>query len=112
MIRTSLTGSAWTLTGGGHACPAIVPGSVHDALIAAKVIPHPDAPGGEAAQTFVGRCDWSWRRVFDVPESLCEQERVELVFDSLDAVGKVRLNDVRVGTVDSQYVPVLSLIHI
>ena len=106
MIRTSLSGSAWTLTGGGHACPAIVPGSVHDALIAAKVIPHPDAPGGEAAQTFVGRCDWSWRRVFDVPESLCEQERVELVFDSLDAVGKVRLNDVRVGRVDSQYVPV------
>jgi beta-mannosidase len=106
MIRTSLTGSAWTLTGGGHACPAIVPGSVHDALIAAGVIPHPDTPGGEAAQTFVGRCDWSWRRVFEVPESLCEQERVELVFDSLDAVGKVRLNDVRVGAVDSQYVPV------
>ncbi len=106
MIRTSLTGSSWTLTGAGHACPAIVPGSVHDALIAAKVIPHPDTPGGEAAQDFVGRSDWTWRRVFDVPESISEQERVELVFDSLDAVGKVRLNDVRIGTVDSQYVPV------
>ena len=43
MIRTLLNGSAWTLTGGGHACPAIVPGSVHDALVAAEVIPDPDA---------------------------------------------------------------------
>ena len=105
MIRTLLNGSVWTLTGGGHDCPAIVPGSVHDALVAAELIPDPDTPGGEAAQRFVGRTDWTWRRVFEVSEDVCEQERVELVFDSLDAVGSIRLNDVRIATVDSQYVP-------
>ena len=43
MIRTLLNGSVWTLTGGGHDCPAIVPGSVHDALVAAELIPDSDS---------------------------------------------------------------------
>ena len=41
---------------------AVVPGSIHHDLIAEGVIPHPDTPGGEAAQVWVGKTTFRWRR--------------------------------------------------
>lgn len=106
MISLSLIGDQWTVEGGDHGpLAARVPGCVHDALEAAGVLPPADAPGGEAAQSFVGRTDWLWKRVFNVDEAVLEQEHVELVFDSIDCVGEVFLNGQSLGKVYSQFVP-------
>ena len=106
MTVLSLSGDGWTVAseeGGPH--PAVVPGCVHDALIDAGVIPDPDRPGGEAAQSFVGRTDWTWRRTFIVDPALLERAHVELVFESIDTVGTVLLNGTVLGEVASQFVP-------
>ena len=102
----SLNGSDWTVESIEHSpVPAVVPGCVHDALLGAGLIPHPDADGGESAQAFVGHSDWVWRTSFDVDEELLAHDRIELCLDSVDTTGTIELNGTVVGRIDSQFIP-------
>jgi len=106
MRTQSLSGEGWTVEAVGHGpYEASVPGCVHDALLAAGAIPDPDSPGGEEAQAFIGRTDWTWKATIEVDEALLKESHVALVFDSVDTVGDVLLNGERVGETASQFVP-------
>ena len=101
-----LDSTRWTVEAPGHGPhDAFVPGCVHDALLAARVIPDPDSSGGEAAQAFIGRTDWTWRTTFTADPEVLSRRQVELVFDSIDTIGSVRLNGIHLGDVASQYRP-------
>ncbi len=89
---------------------ATVPGVVHLDLVRDGVIPQPDHGDGEAAQRWVGRTDWRYRRrlaVGDLPEPVDGTEGVvtELVFDSIDTVATIRLGDRTLGAVENQFHP-------
>jgi beta-mannosidase len=102
----SLETACWTVESAEHGPhDAVVPGCVHDALQAAGVIPDPDSPGGEAAQAFIGRTDWTWRVAFEADPEVLARRKVHLVFDSIDTVGSVELNGVHLGDVASQFTP-------
>ena len=79
---------------------AVVPGSIHHDLIAGGVIPHPDTPGGEAAQVWVGKTTFRWRR--HVAE---EPAARSVLFESIDTAATVRFNGEVLGNVRNQFHP-------
>lgn len=117
--RRSTLHEGWTVERiGGSAEPpeslpdgpiaAAVPGVVHSDLVRDGVIPHPDQGDGEAAQRWAGRSDWRYARSLteaDLPADGGEDDVFELVFDSIDTVGTVRLGDQVLGEVENQFHP-------
>ena len=76
--------------------PAEVPGCVHTDLMAAGVIPDPYLDGNEAAIRWMYPIDWRYATVLDPADLPLEPpgvgERVDLVFDGIDTVSTVWLN--------------------
>ena len=79
---------------------ARVPGSIHHDLIRAGIIPHPDEPGGEAAQAWVGRTAFCWRRTIEE-----ESFPRTVVFESIDTVATIRFNGEVIGCARNQFHP-------
>ncbi|MFI0723937.1 glycosyl hydrolase 2 galactose-binding domain-containing protein [Streptomyces sp. NPDC021224] len=105
-------GGTWQLswTGGpdtapaavrGAALPARVPGEVHTALLAAGLLADPDVGLGEAAQEWVGRSQWAYRRTFTWTSA--PGARTDLVADGLDTVAEVYVNGRHAGSARSQH---------
>ena len=105
MIRLELT-DQWHLRavrgpvphGGlpGRSVGAEVPGSTHLDLLAAGVIPDPFLDCHEPDLAWMHRVDWEYSTVFRA-SAVRPGERVELVFDGIDTVATVRLNDQVLG---------------
>jgi beta-mannosidase len=108
----------WTVRAVGGKCPswlvgvdvpAAVPGSVHQDLMAADLIPDPYLDRNEELLAWVGRVDWSYQTTFDWPvgdhirrsdDSFHVRRsddgggrQVDLVAEGLDTVAQIRLND-------------------
>ncbi len=111
--RRDLSDLAWTIeptTGpipaeARRRFPSDPRGCAHTDLIAAGVIPHPDHGDGEAAQTWIGRTDWRASCTFDLDDELRAADRIDLVFDELDTVAAVTLNDAVVGRAANMFRP-------
>ena len=87
---------------------AVVPGVVHQDLIREGLLRHPDDGDGEAEQSWVGRSDWTWTRPLELGDLPAEVDRgdvIELVFDSIDTVGTVRIGERSPGEVENQFHP-------
>jgi beta-mannosidase len=90
--------SGWTLTCArsvgapplSAAVPAMVPGTVHTDLLAARLIPDPYLDLNEIAVDWVGRCDWRYELTFDWHDD--GASNVELVCPGLDTFAQVVLN--------------------
>jgi beta-mannosidase len=104
MQSISLRGS-WTLRQAGEeqVFPAQVPGGVHTDLLAAGCIPDPFYGANELDVMWVAERDWQFSRAFTVPEALLKEERVTLVCDGLDTLGRVELNGKPVGSFDNMF---------
>lgn len=70
---------------------AIVPGCVHDDLLAAGVIPDPYSGVVEKELGWVAETDWSYRTVFDLAP-LAEGDGWRLEFDGLQTVAQIEVN--------------------
>jgi beta-mannosidase len=104
-VKTELD-LAWTLAAGaggvpqevaGTTVPATVPGCVHTDLLAAGLISDPYLDRNEAGLAWIGRTTWRYTASLDV-EPARDGERIDLVFDGLDTVCTVRLNDTVLGS--------------
>jgi beta-mannosidase len=84
--------------------PAPVPGTVHEALLAAGQIPDPFYGANELAVQWVGEADWVYRCRFEAPADLGEQPAA-LAFDGLDTVATVYLNREQILASDNMFVP-------
>ncbi|GHJ43035.1 beta-mannosidase [Catellatospora sp. TT07R-123] len=80
---------------------ATVPGQVHTALLDAGLLPDPDLGWGELAQTWVGHCEWTYRR--NVHWTPVPGTRTDLVADGLDTFATVHVNGRPVGTARDQH---------
>jgi beta-mannosidase len=73
------------------AVPATVPGVVHTDLMTAGLIPDPYLDDNEALLAWIGLADWRYETTFDWTDN--GEEAAQLVFDGLDTVATVELND-------------------
>ncbi len=85
--------------------PAIVPGSVHEALIAADRLQDPFVGMNESAAQWVGESDWMYRCTFDLDEAQFENSAIDLCFDGLDTIAHVYLNGVEILYSDNMFIP-------
>ncbi|MBC7255524.1 MAG: glycoside hydrolase family 2 protein [Chloroflexi bacterium] len=104
METLSLNG-AWYLykADEGEAVPATVPGCVHTDLLAAGLIEDPFYRDNELKVLWVGKTDWTYRRMFVVPASFLEHERVLLRCEGLDTIATIFLNGQEVGRAKNMF---------
>ncbi len=81
--------------------PATVPGTVHTDLLAAGLVPDPYLDDNERLLSWIGLCDWAYETTFDWTPG--GHDAAELVFEGLDTVAQVRLNDTVVAETANQH---------
>lgn len=85
--------------------PARVPGTVHEALLDAGLIPDPFYGLNEKAVQWVGEQDWLYRCDFEVSPAFIAEGPVTLCCDGLDTVAMVWLNGKQVLATDNMFLP-------
>ncbi|MEE2896692.1 MAG: glycoside hydrolase family 2 protein [Planctomycetota bacterium] len=91
----------------GRRLEARVPGVVHLDLEREGLVDSPDLGDAETREAWIGRTDWTWTRSMaasDLPSGVGDDHVVELVFDSIDTVGEVRLGGRVLGEVENQFI--------
>lgn len=105
MRRTAPLVDGWTVAAsagpgseilGDRTFDAVVPGCVHDDLLAAGAIPDPYLEENERETAWIGRSSWTYSTRISHPVP-SHGERVELVCEGLDTVAEVRLDGVLLG---------------
>lgn len=86
----------------GRRLPATVPGCVSTDLLAAGLLPDPYVGANEGRHSWVGRTNWRYETSFDTAVP-APGERVDLVFEGLDTVATIKLNDRVIGTVANMH---------
>jgi beta-mannosidase len=81
--------------------PATVPGLVHTDLLAAGLIPDPYLDQNEKKVTWIGESDWEYSTSFTWTSD--GQQVHELVFEGLDTVATVILNDTEIARTRNQH---------
>jgi len=84
---------------------AVVPGGVHESLLAARRIEHPYYDRNEQSIRWIEERDWWYRCEFAGPGALASDERVRLVFHGLDTVADVWLNGEHLGHHENMFRP-------
>lgn len=81
--------------------PATVPGLIHTDLLTAGLIPDPYLDQNEKKVTWIGESDWEYSTSFTgTPDG---QQVHELVFEGLDTVATVILNDTEIARTRNQH---------
>lgn len=83
--------------------PATVPGTVQTDLLENKLIPDPYYGAHEESLQWIGKSTWEYRRSFNVSPDQLQHAHVELVFDGLDTLATVYLNDQKILSVDNEF---------
>lgn len=102
----------WTVTAGpqqhlvpdaveGVHIPAVVPGSVHLDLISARLLEDPYFGRNEHLVQWVGNAEWIYTTSFELPTGFFD--RHELVFEGLDTVALITVNDVEIARTFNQH---------
>jgi beta-mannosidase len=95
--------------------PATVPGDVHLDLLANKRIPDPFFRDNESKLQWIQDESWEYRLTFDVTPAFLARSNVDLVFDGLDTVAEVYVNENQVLHANNMFrvwrVPAKSHLH-
>ncbi|GII31876.1 glycoside hydrolase family 2 protein [Planotetraspora mira] len=83
--------------------PATVPGSVHTDLLAAGLIDDPYLDDNESGLAWIGRARWRYATEFTMSPADDGCDRADLVFEGLDTVATVSVNEIEVGTVANMH---------
>lgn len=86
--------------------PATVPGTVHQALLAAGQLPDPFVSLNEQAVQWVGESDWLYRQTFEIAQDVFEAGGEQtLCCDGLDTFATVWLNGRQVLRSENMFLP-------
>ena len=85
--------------------PAVVPGGVHQSLLAAGLIKDPYHDRNEGGVRWIEERDWWFRGSFAGPAELAVDERARLVFYGLDTVADIWLNGRLLGHHENMFRP-------
>ncbi len=82
-----------------------VPCSIFNSLIAAGQIKQTDINTNPEKFSSVSEKSWIYRKIFDAPAELLNCEMVELVFDGLDTIANIWLNNKLIGKTNNMFIP-------
>ncbi|MFC1443079.1 sugar-binding domain-containing protein [Streptacidiphilus sp. N1-10] len=85
--------------------PAVVPGGVHESLIASGELAHPFLDENEVRAAWIEERAWWYRTEFTLSDRAREADRLQLVFHGLDTVASVWLNGTLLGTHENAFRP-------
>ena len=82
--------------------PATVPGTIHTDLLNNKIIDDPFYSDNELRIYWIPKCDWLYQTKFDFKRNY--KNNVDLVFEGLDTISEIYLNNIRLGGTDNMFV--------
>jgi beta-mannosidase len=102
--RLSMDGN-WQVSAQGKEdwFPATVPGNIYTDLLASNRIPDPFYRDNEKSVQWVARTGWIFRRTFDVPAEVIQNDCVLLRCEGLDTVAFIKVNGMKVGQMDNMF---------
>lgn len=83
--------------------PAPVPGTVHQALLTAGILPDPYPRDQELAAQWVGEARWTYARTFAADPVVLSAPVVRLRCHGLDTLAAIRINDREIGRADNMF---------
>lgn len=83
--------------------PALVPGSVYEALFENNVIVDPFYGMHEHEMSWVYESDWQYETTFDVLDDILKHEKIILRFNGIDTISEIELNDKYIGTTNNMF---------
>ena len=92
------------LDGGGW-MPAPVPSSIYTCLAEAGRIDRGQLDANPDDFGWVSQLSWIFRKRFDVRGSMTDCDRVNLIFEGLDTVSHIWLNDKLIGKTENMFIP-------
>ncbi len=82
--------------------PATVPGTIHTDLLNNKIIDDPFYSDNELRMGWIPECDWLYKTKFDFNGNI--RNNVDLVFEGLDTICEIYLNNIRLGGTDNMFI--------
>ena len=98
-----LLNDSWTMIDGDSRYPCSVPCSAMQVLLREGVIPDPYYRENEWISTPVSERDFIFERTFTPESGLLQAGRVLLIFEGIDTLGRIYLNDVLLGETDNMH---------
>ncbi|NWV80789.1 MANBA mannosidase, partial [Dasyornis broadbenti] len=100
----SLRGS-WRLRSGNGSVSlrAEVPGCVHTALLCRGLIQDPYYRFNDVMYRWISLDNWTYSRTFKTPFDVRKWQKVNLVFEGVDTVAQILLNNVTLGGTDNMF---------
>lgn len=92
-----LDDSPWT--------PARVPGSIYTHLMEAGCFSRFDVEANPEDFGWVSQCAWVYRRTFTPTAEMVKAAAAELVFEGLDTITQIWLNEKLIGKTDNMFIP-------
>ncbi|XP_042325087.1 beta-mannosidase isoform X5 [Sceloporus undulatus] len=100
----SLKGLWWLRNGNGSvALSGDVPGCVHTALLRSGIIQDPYYRFNDLAYAWIALDNWTYSIRFKSPFDVSLWEKVSLVFEGVDTVAQVVVNNVTIGKTDNMF---------
>lgn len=81
-----------------------IPGTVHSDLFKNKLICDPFYGENELVLQWIAECDWQYETYFDFPINFSKKKDINLVFEGLDTIAEILLNDKIIGKTDNMFV--------
>jgi len=85
----------------GNWFSAEVPGTIHTDLLNNKLIEDPFYSDNELKINWIAECDWIYQTEFEFEDE--GQNNVNLVFEGLDTICEIYLNEVKLGDTDNMF---------
>lgn len=82
---------------------AAVPGTVHTDLLNNKLIDDPFYSDNELRLGWISECDWIYEKEFNLPEDYTLSSPVRLVFEGIDTIAEIFLNEISLGKVENMF---------
>lgn len=98
-------GGAWRVhqANSEQVIPALVPGTIHQDLLAVGLLEDMNWRDNESRQQWVAEKDWVYRRTFTVDAALLACDRVLLECQGLDTLATIRINHREVLAADNMF---------
>ncbi len=82
---------------------AVVPGTIHTDLLKAELISEPFYSDNETRLQWIGDVDWKYRTTFNLPKKFSKDKKTFLVFEGLDTIAEIILNDQKIGDTKNMF---------
>ncbi|KAM6221639.1 beta-mannosidase [Rhynchocyon petersi] len=100
----SLRGGWWIRNANGSLqLPGTVPGCVHSALLQQGLIQDPYYRFNDLNYRWISLDSWTYIKEFTAPFGLRKLQKINLIFEGVDTISKVLLNNVTIGKTDNMF---------